>query len=199
MTRLPHEFKEFPKIPRLNRDVVITEKLDGTNACIYIAEALGEVIEFGAHGTISAQSRNKVIAPGDDNYGFAAWVQKYQIPLTHTLGPGYHYGEWWGSGIQRGYGLKNGDKRFSLFNAHRWGQVDLSSVPGLGVVPVLYSGEFDSIVIDTIVSEMTEIGGGSRAVPGYMDPEGIIIWHTAAQQMFKVTCKNDDKPKGSKE
>jgi hypothetical protein len=28
-----------------------------------------------------------------------------------------------------------------------------------------------------------------------MDPEGVIVWHTAAQVGFKKTIKNDDKPK----
>lgn len=31
------EFKAWPKIPRLFRDVIITEKIDGTNAAIHIA------------------------------------------------------------------------------------------------------------------------------------------------------------------
>lgn len=32
------EFKEFPKIPRLNREFTITEKIDGTNGCIVVEE-----------------------------------------------------------------------------------------------------------------------------------------------------------------
>ncbi len=31
-----------------------------------------------------------------------------------------------------------------------------------------------------------------------MKPEGIIVWHEAARQMFKVTCEGDEKPKGAK-
>ena len=31
-------FVSFPKISRLNRSVIITEKIDGTNAGIYIPE-----------------------------------------------------------------------------------------------------------------------------------------------------------------
>lgn len=30
------EFVEFPKIPRLSRDIIVTEKIDGTNAQIYL-------------------------------------------------------------------------------------------------------------------------------------------------------------------
>ena len=32
------EFKPWPKIPRLRRSIVITEKIDGTNAIIHVAE-----------------------------------------------------------------------------------------------------------------------------------------------------------------
>ena len=32
------EFKEFPKIARLNREVIVTEKIDGTNAAVIVTE-----------------------------------------------------------------------------------------------------------------------------------------------------------------
>ena len=32
------EFKPFPKMPRLNREVLLTEKIDGTNASVFIRE-----------------------------------------------------------------------------------------------------------------------------------------------------------------
>jgi len=32
------EFKEFPKIARLSRECIITEKIDGTNASILITD-----------------------------------------------------------------------------------------------------------------------------------------------------------------
>ena len=37
MTKLP-EFVPFPKIPRLYKECVITEKIDGTNGVIYITD-----------------------------------------------------------------------------------------------------------------------------------------------------------------
>ena len=40
---------------------------------------------------------------------------------------------------------------------------------------------------------------GSVAVPSFMDPEGVVIYHEAAKQYFKVTVKDDEKPKGSTE
>ena len=58
------EFKAFPKIARLNREIVVTEKIDGTNSCVIVTE----------DGEVLAQSRNQFITPDKDNYGFARWV-----------------------------------------------------------------------------------------------------------------------------
>lgn len=179
------EFKAFDKIPRLNRPVVITEKLDGTNACVVVTE--GPTFE---ERTVHAQSRNRIITPESDNYGFARWVQINENILKQ-LGPGYHYGEWWGQGIQRGYGLT--EKRFSLFNTSRWTKARPTCCH---VVPILSIWNGFGKVEEIIEKLKTE---GSVAAPGFMDPEGIIVYSAAAEQYFKVTCKNDEKPKGSKE
>jgi hypothetical protein len=180
------EFKAWPKTPRLNRGMVITEKIDGTNACVIVTE----------EGLVYAQSRKQMITPVYDNFGFAKWVYENVAGLANTLGPGYHYGEWWGSGIQRGYGLPKGEKRFSLFNTSRWdpGLAAESGVPGLHVVPVLYEGMFDTREVETTVRILD--AGGSVAAPGFMRPEGVIVFHSAANQVFKVTVENDESPKG---
>ena len=34
----PLEFRPYPKTPRLNREIVVTEKIDGTNGAIVIEE-----------------------------------------------------------------------------------------------------------------------------------------------------------------
>ncbi|MDA3643824.1 hypothetical protein OU416_07150 [Saccharopolyspora indica] len=159
---------------------MITEKIDGTNACVIIAEDGSE---------IWAQSRNKLITPDDDNFGFARWVENHAGVLADTLGPGYHYGEWWGSGVQRGYGLEKGEKRFSLFNVGRYSDVELDMVPGLGLVPVLYEGPFDQAEIEQTLADL-EVRG-SVAAPGFMKPEGIIVYHSAARQVFKALLEND--------
>lgn len=147
-------FQEWPKISRLNREIVITEKLDGTNAAIGIIE-LGPEEQAtmdawrtadGRRFRVYAQSRTRIITPLDDNFGFAAWVQKNQGALIEALGPGLHFGEWWGVGIQRGYGLT--ERRFSLFNTAKWTQPDFAPklealrAQGIAVytVPVLYTG-----------------------------------------------------------
>ena len=178
------EFKAWPKTARLKRSMILTEKLDGTNACIYVNDDATEV---------GAQSRNRVITPENDNAGFARWVWENAGGLADTLGPGYHYGEWWGNGIQRTYGLGQGDKRFSLFNSERWDAADVASVIQLGVVPVLYRGAFDTAVIDDVVADLAR--GGSAAAPGFMRPEGVIVYLPAARSGFKVLVENDELPK----
>lgn len=38
---------------------------------------------------------------------------------------------------------------------------------------------------------------GSWAAPGYMTPEGVVVFHTASNQLFKVTIEKDESPKGA--
>lgn len=173
-------FKEFPKIARLRREMIITEKIDGTNASIWIGE----------DGLVRAGSRSRFITPEDDNYGFARWVKEHEDELRLGLGLGTHFGEWWGSGIQRRYGLA--EKRFSLFNVHRWRQTPPPAC--CTVVPVLFEGLFSDLAIsDTLQTLITK---GSQAAPGFMKPEGVVIYHTAAKTLFKVAIEKDEEPKG---
>lgn len=175
------EFQEFQKIARLSRNCSITEKIDGTNACIYIGE----------DGEFLTGSRTRWITPEDDNYGFAKWAMAHKDELM-ALGPGRHFGEWWGSGCQRGYGLINGEKRFSLFNTGRWN--DLTPPPACcHVVPVLYTGIFTSTAVDACLDILRT--QGSRAAPGFMKPEGVVIYQTAGRCYFKKTLEKDDEPK----
>jgi len=194
------EFIEFGKIARLSRNCTVTEKIDGTNACVFIGE----------DGEFLTGSRTRWITPEADNYGFAKWAQANKDALMQ-LGPGRHFGEWWGSGCQRGYGLPQGEKRFSLFNTSRW--VPAGTTPEriqtkdprvvkfqevapscCHVVPVLYRGPFDTARIE---ATLTMLGAtGSVAAPGFMQPEGIIIYHVAGGLYFKKTLEKDDEPKG---
>lgn len=170
------EFTAFPKIGRYSRKVFVTEKIDGTNASV-------EVLD---DGTVMAGSRTRWITPADDNFGFAAWVSAHADELR-LLGTGVHYGEWWGARIQRRYGLS--EKRFSLFNVSRW--ADESARPACcGVVPVLWGGMMDEMNVGEIMRNLAECG--SAAAPGFMKPEGIVIYHTAAGVMFKKTFEKDD-------
>lgn len=177
MTDAP-EFKGFEKIPRLKRNVIVTEKIDGTNAIVFIADDC-ETMYFG--------SRSRWITPDDDNFGFARWATERREELL-KLGAGFHYGEWWGAGIQRRYGLA--EKRFSLFNAGRW--TDDVRPACCHVVPVLATGPYE--VIDAAVERLRR--EGSVAAPGFMRPEGVVVFHSASRALAKVTLEKDEAPKG---
>jgi len=174
------EFKEFAKIPRLTRECVVTEKIDGTNGVIYVGE----------DGKFLVGSRTRWLDDHNDNYNFWHWCQDNKAELLR-LGPGTHYGEWWGCGIRRGYGLT--EKRFSLFNTHRWSDEPLRP-KCCHVVPILYEGMFDTLMFNGLLTVMKE--QGSRAVPGFMRPEGIVIYHRAGNLMFKKTIERDEEWKG---
>lgn len=177
------EFKSFPKIARFSREIIVTEKIDGTNASICILES----------GEMLVGSRSRWITVQDDNFGFAKWAEANRLELM-KLGPGHHYGEWWGSGIQRGYGLVKGEKRFSLFNVHRWAD-DAMRPSCCHVVPVLHQGCFGTIEIESCLSFLRS--DGSLAAPGFMKPEGIVIFHPQGNILFKKTLEKDDEPKST--
>jgi hypothetical protein len=190
-------FEPFQKIGRLKRDMVITEKIDGTNAQVIVLRT-GEFTPYTEDDTkilavkddmlMFAGSRSRLITPTDDNFGFAKWVRANADELF-TLGPGRHFGEWWGQGIQRGYGLT--EKRFSLFNTFRHQGAGLPAC--CSVVPVLRIHTFDSGLIDAALEDLRV--NGSKAAPGYMNPEGVIVYQTATKTYFKRTLDKDDEPK----
>lgn len=189
------------KIPRLLRDCVITEKIDGTNGAIGIAEAdqefTGEITKTlfttgpdGRKYLVWAQSRNRIITPEADNYGFAGWVYDNATTLIGDLNAGLHFGEWWGRGIGRGYGL---DYRiFSLFNTSRWAG-EVFGTWNLSTVPVLSECVFDTQVVMGCLRFLQF--EGSYAAPGFKPAEGVCVYHKAANQVFKVTLENDQQPK----
>ena len=174
------EFEDFPKMARLSRRVIVTEKIDGTNAQVCIDE----------DGSIQFGSRTRWITPEDDNYGFAAWAQENREELL-KLGPGRHFGEWWGKGIQRNYSLT--ERRFSLFNTERWGAERPACCH---VVPVLFDGIFDTNPIRGVLHQLEKTG--SVANPGFMKPEGIVIFHVAGNFGLKKTLEKDEQPKSFK-
>lgn len=177
------EFVEFPKIPRLSRPAIITEKIDGTNGQIMITDT----------GEIYVGSRTRWLSDKQDNHGFWHWVMDRRDEVLTKLGPGRHFGEFWGSGIQRGYGLTKGDKRFSLFNVTRWENQPLP--PGIFTVPVLFSPEvFSTHEVVLALSILQE--HGSFASPGFMNPEGVVVYHPAGNLLFKKTIDKDEEPKG---
>lgn len=176
-------FVAYKKIPRYRREITITEKIDGTNAVLHIDE----------HGTITVGSRTRWIAPGKktDNHGFAQWVSEHEEDLL-KLGAGYRFGEWYGSGINRGYGLQKGEKRLALFiDPADYGQ----ELPECcEITPRIYEGPRDEHWINRSLELLAT--QGSYAVPGYMKPEGIVIFDHASRGLHKITLEHDEAPKG---
>lgn len=194
---MTEKFRPFPKIPRWSREVIISEKIDGTNASIHIDE----------EGNFRTASRNRWITVDDDNFGFSQWAHLHKEELM-KLGVGSHFGEWWGSKIQRGYGLTDGERRWSLFNVIRWCRYGETpeQIPCadprivkfqeelpqcVDLVPILWKGLFDYLDLEAIMSKLWQ--EGSRAAPGYMRPEGVVIFHTGGNTMFKKTFEGDKK------
>ncbi len=203
-------FESFPKISRLSRPIVISEKLDGTNGQIFLFDCQSEIAESmfpyvlaSINGTyIAAGSRKRWITPDDDNFGFARWVHDNQEDIV-SLGHGRHFGEWWGKGIQRGYDLD--EKRFSLFNTSRWrdfadiwnGHDEREQAPECcHVTPVLREHPvFDTQVIDDVLTDL--LCFGSKAAPEYLFPEGVVVYHSHSNTLLKKTIVGDEYPKGT--
>ena len=218
------EHTPFKKIPRLYRTITITEKIDGTNGLIHIEREMWGDVRGCTDPTvltivpdmteidnttgdplyefhIRAGSRNRWLTPENDNFGFAEWVAKRAHKLTQ-LGEGHHYGEWFGKGIQRGYGMST--RRFALFNTKRWyvpseptgampteGAAVLPVIAGLTVVPVLYRGVWDDQAITGALDVLRKEGSWASDLQPRPDAEGVVIYHHVAGQYFKVTLEND--------
>jgi hypothetical protein len=147
---------------------------------------------------VYAQSRKRIITPTEDNHGFARWVHDNANSVARVLGPGLHYGEWWGQGIQRGYGLDH--KRFSLFNVKRWDWLNepaarlAQGVMGqLHVVPVVKQYTFSVRAVDEALDYLRL--KGSQAAPGFMNAEGVVVYHAASGNLYKALIEGADTPK----
>src|SRR3990167_1485269 len=179
-------FEPFQKIPRLNRECFISEKIDGTNATVY-------VIHTPEGATVHAASRNKLITIDDDNHGFAKWVKEHEEELKQ-LGPGIHRGEWFGPGVnRRSYGLKQ--KQFALFNIGRWNS-DNPPPKCCVVVPLLYKGIFSTEKCNELLDDLRKNG---IRLDANTKAEGIVVYHVAGDLYFKATCENDESHKGQSE
>lgn len=190
------EFKEWPKIPRggPNETVTITEKIDGTNACVIVAK-----YDNGMPYVAGAQSRTQLLWSQEDggliiihgdNYGFGKWTRDHLDELAQ-LGEGYHYGEWAGEGIQKNHHNIKG-KKFFLFNYERWRDGRQERPTCCECVPVLYEGP----------AYIEDGDGGIHAISFVMDklwndakeggwyPEGIVVWYHKSRRYEKHTFEN---------
>jgi hypothetical protein len=197
-------YPKFGSIPRWYKTFTISEKVDGTNGLIAVLPEGEDYYNLRREGTepvaiadgfgIFAGSRSRWLSADDkakDNAGFARWISEH-APEVAQLGEGFHYGEWYGSGINRGYGLPKGEKRFALFNTYRW----TDTRPDLfDVVPVLWQGSGDDLQqgIDSAIQILAT--NGSVISPGFRNPEGIVIYSNEAKTYWKKTLQNDRIPK----
>lgn len=209
------EFKAFEKINRLNKvEMQITQKIHGTNAQVFIIERQSNLIfkdgveqidplvteVDGKFYELRCGSRTRWIYPGDDNYGFAAFVDQHKEEFIRKLGVGQHFGEWAGLGINSGEGLDK--KVFVLFDFWKY-PPERELPPGCVVVPVLYRGTFDIGKIEEVMNDLK--ANGSKLSPGFMRPEGVVI-NTMGCRFKKVFeaeetqwKKGDEKAKAIKE
>lgn len=195
------QHQKFSSIPRLYRDVVITEKIDGSNAAIIIEQNSPAphdpqtklVNSDNSYYTIGAQSRTQILTPDNDMFGFATWVWSNARILVDTLGEGRHFGEYWGQGIHRSYHQQR--NWFSLFNTKRWNKENTQHIDGLLVVPVLYEGKYDDRVNYQALEELRLKGSvAAQQVDGRdldFRAEGIVGWHVSMNQYYKVTLNGD--------
>lgn len=181
-------FKSWPKTTRLYSDVIITEKIDGTNCAIIFGETpyglgAGEYTEGGGlvidgrEAVINTQSRNQLCTPSKDHMGFATWAYDNADALFDVLGFGYHYGEWTIHGVDK--------PMFFLFNTYRWTDKisKLQSANSqLSVVPVLYEGKYSTEVVENTL-EFLRIHGSqvTKSVP-----EGVCVYFHDNKTVFKA-------------
>ena len=166
---MSEEFIKFRKIERFKGvGMSITQKIHGTNAQILIKK-----LDSG-EWLFKTGSRTRWIAPGDDNYGFAAWAYSIKEQLIEGLGEGLHFGEWAGAGINSGEGLTQ--KTFVLFDWRRHQKAILEGKFPENVThaPVLmHPGKHSLEKIKEVMDDLKL--NGSRLSPGFMRPEGIVI------------------------
>lgn len=96
-------------------------KLHGTNAAV----------TFAVDDRICAQSRSRIIAPGNDNMGFAAWVEEnmdwfvslQDLPAKHGFErPMTIYGEFCGKGIMKQVAISGIDRKIFAIFAIQFGE-----------------------------------------------------------------------------
>ncbi len=178
------EFKAFPKIERIGKVFMcITQKIHGTNAQITIEEVtVNQPVEASGVGhfvddeqggkqyALYVGCRTRWITREEDNFGFARFVYENKAELIEKLGPGTHFGEWAGPGINSGEGLTQ--KTFVLFDHWRY-PPERPLPPQTVVVPVLYKGPIDATKIDEVMADLK--ANGSKLALGFMRPEGVVI------------------------
>ena len=130
------------EIPDGVHEFVGTVKLHGTNAGVSMTP----------DGEILAQSRNRKLSVGSDNFGFAAFVEERKNALKEYLSPGdVIYGEMVGMGICGGTAISTLSRRWVTFGKHTDGHFvprEGIHAPELDIYNIMEYPHF-SITLDT--------------------------------------------------
>jgi len=183
MSEAQYIFKKYPKIyKKHNVRMSITQKIHGSNAQIIINN-IGD--DQNPIYDVKAGSRSRVLYLGDDNFGFARFVNDNKLELAMFFGEGIHYGEWAGKGINSSEGLD--DKYFVSFE---WYLFKDNVLPPSHVmkVPVLYDGNVDFNKINDCMDDLKT--NGSKLVKGFMRPEGVVV--DVGEQKLKYVFDNEE-------
>ncbi len=142
----------------LLKEVVCTEKVDGTNARFGLVE-----------GQFLVGGRNIIFGPNDDPFGFHSWVIENDIEArvrrafpddpTVTI-----FGEWFGPGIQKGidYGKERRFAGFDICFGKNWADPyevhEFFAKMDLPTVPIVYRGPMEQEYIDNLRGWTTRVG-----------------------------------------
>lgn len=161
----------FPKIPRLQKvNVVITEKLDGTNAVIWLSPDKSEM---------KVGSRNRWVGDSklEDNSGFYQFCQENKEYLMR-LHPGFNYGEFMGPKIQGNrYELEK--KELYLFDTRRAGEFEDTNT--IKVVPHLMTTP-----LDDLPEHLSKYNNMKSTLNPKANAEGVMLYFTELNKYIKV-------------
>jgi hypothetical protein len=194
------DFKAYPKTHRIGTEqYTITEKVDGTNGVVYVHKAKPADFRVGKDRSyVKAGSRSRWLEDDGskkwDNHGFGEWVMENERALIE-LPEGFHYGEWYGRGINRNYGLK--DRRFMLFDYARYDKL----ITNNNILGDLI--ETETVLADVVTYDYLSIAiklnsaclsvEGSVHVRGFSDPEGLIIRSKLRPAVYKYIIRKDEE------
>lgn len=111
VVKAEREWAAYHNVEPRKRRFLGTVKLHGTNAGISLTP----------DGDVLYRSRSRIIAPDDDNYGFARAMSVHEGAIRAMLTPHAQdytatvFGEWCGAGVQSNVGISALEKMFVIF------------------------------------------------------------------------------------
>lgn len=107
-------------VPTFNRSA---EKPKLLYSCTVKTHGTNAAVRLEIDGSLTFQSRNRIITPQNDNAGFAEWADRKRDFFVDALSSIHErdgdvitvYGEWCGRNIQQGVAVNNLSKRFIAF------------------------------------------------------------------------------------